>query len=163
MHNCILLFIIFNLICNMTMFVQNGFWNLRGHTPWPCPQWSHQNSECAPPIHRAITCNNFVLAKKPKRSWVTIKKSTQNPTFPPLVTLRHAPGQHFLHHCILLFITFNSICNMTMFVQNEFWTLLAPHPSRPRPCPQGSHQNSECVPPVLIHRVISCESFENLA
>ena len=33
LHHCILLFITFDLICNMTMFVQNGFWTLRGHTP----------------------------------------------------------------------------------------------------------------------------------
>ena len=33
----------------------------------------------------------------------------------------------------------------------------------PWPCPQGLHQNSECVPPVLIHRAIACESFEILA
>ena len=36
---------------------------------------------------------------------------------------RHAPGDNFLHHCILLFITLDLICNMTMFVQNGFWTL----------------------------------------
>ena len=88
------------------------------------------------------------------------KKRTQNPTFLPLVTPRHAPGTKFLHHCILLFITFDLICNMTMLVQNEFWTLWA----TPRwPCPQGSHENSECVPPVLIHSAIACGSFENLA
>ena len=33
----------------------------------------------------------------------------------------------------------------------------------PRPCPQGLHQNSECVPPVLIYRAISCDSFKVLA
>ena len=33
----------------------------------------------------------------------------------------------------------------------------------PWPYPQRSHQNSECVPPVLIHRAIIYESFENLA
>ena len=59
------------------------------------------------------------------RSCVTIKKKKldQNPTFWPLVTPRHAPGAKFLHHCIPLFNTFNLICNMTMFVQNRFWTL----------------------------------------
>ena len=41
-------------------------WTLRGHTPWLCPQGSHQNSKCVPPvlIHRAITCDFKVLAKK---------------------------------------------------------------------------------------------------
>ena len=29
------------------------------------------------------------------------------------------------------------------------------------PCPQGLHQNSECVPPVLIHRAIACDSFSS--
>ena len=43
---------------------------------------------------REKTCDSFkVLAKKPKRSWVTIKKGTQNPTFWPPLTPRHAPGQ----------------------------------------------------------------------
>ena len=33
----------------------------RGHTPWPYPKGSHQNSECAPPvlIHRAVACGSF--------------------------------------------------------------------------------------------------------
>ena len=31
------------------------------------------------------------------------------------------------------------------------------------PCPQGLHQNSECVPPVLIHRAIAFESLDILA
>ena len=57
-----------------------------------------QNSKGVLPIliHRTITYDNFkVLAKKHKNSWVTIKKRTQNPTFWPLVTLRHALGQTF--------------------------------------------------------------------
>ena len=33
LHHGILLFITFDLICNMTMLVQNRFWTLRGHTP----------------------------------------------------------------------------------------------------------------------------------
>ena len=33
----------------------------------------------------------------------------------------------------------------------------------PCPCPQGLHQNSECVPPVLIYRAITCDSFKVLA
>ena len=36
---------------------------------------------------------------------------------------RYAPKAKFLLHCILLFITFDLICIMTMFVQNGFWTL----------------------------------------
>ena len=39
------------------------------------------------------------------------------------MTPRHAPGAKCLHHCILFIITFDLICNMTMFVQNGFWTL----------------------------------------
>ena len=133
LHHCILLFITFDLICNMTMFVQNGFWTLWGHTPWPCPQGLHQNSECVPPvlIHRAITCDSFKVLDKTKPKWssVTIKKRTQNPTVWPLVTPSHTPGAIFLHHYILLFITFDFICNMTMFVQKGFWTLQDPCPA----------------------------------
>ena len=38
-----------------------------------------------------------------------------------------------------------------------------PLPAPARPCPKGLHQNSECVPPVLIHRAVACESFKILA
>ena len=95
------------------------------------------------------TVSRFQL-KKPKR-----KSYFLTSTDP-----RHAPGATFLHHYILLSITFDLICNMTMFVQNGFWTLRG---HTPWPCPLGLHQNSECVPPVLIHRAIACESFEILA
>ena len=37
LHHCILLFITFDLICNMTMFVQDGFWTLQGRTPLALP------------------------------------------------------------------------------------------------------------------------------
>ena len=81
---------------------------------------AHQNSKCVPPvlIYRAIICDSF----KPRRSCVTKKKKkrTQNPVILPLVTPRFAHGAKLLHHCILLFITFDLICNMTMFVQNWF-------------------------------------------
>ena len=87
---------------------------------------------------------------------MTIKKAS----FLPLLTPRHAPEAKLLHHCILLFIIFDLICNMTMFVQNGFWTLRGHTPS---PCPQGLHQNYDCVPAVLIHRAIAFESFEILA
>ena len=40
--------------------------------------------------------------------------------------------------------------------------LLGPPPP-PWPCNQGLQQNSECVPPVLIHRAIACDSFKVLA
>ena len=131
LHHCILLFITFDLICNMTLYKMDL--DPSGpHPHWPCPQGSHQNSECVPLvlIHRAITYDSFkVLAKKPKRSLVTIKKTPKQkkkplkPTFWPLVTPRHASGAKFLHHCILLCVTFNLICNITVFLQNEFWTL----------------------------------------
>ena len=39
-----------------------------------------------------------------------------------------------LHHCILLFITFDLICNMTRFVKNGFLDLSAPPPG---PVPRG--------------------------
>ena len=114
---------------------------------------AHWNSKCLPPVlilsHRAITCDSFkFLAQKPKRSWVTIKKWPQILLFCKVF----AP-------LYFLFITFDLICNMTMFLQNGFWIL------RDRtPCPrQGLYKKSECVPPVLIHRAIACESFEILA
>ena len=59
-----------------------------------------------------------------------------------------------LHYCILLFITFDFICNLTMFVQNGFWTLRATPTWH---CSQRLHQNFECVPPVLIDRAIACK------
>ena len=33
----------------------------------------------------------------------------------------------------------------------------------PWPCPLRSHQNSECVPPVLIYRAITYDNFQVLA
>ena len=98
LHHCILLFISFDLICNMTTFVQNEFWTLRGNTPWPCPLGSYENSKCVPPvlIHRAITCDSFkAVPKKPKRSWVTIKKQTNPKSY--FLTSRDpqtCPGQN---------------------------------------------------------------------
>ena len=89
---------------------------------------AHQNSKCVPPvlIHRAITCDSFkVLAQK---AWEELFDNKYKSHFWPLVTPRHAPGAKFLHRCILLFITFDLICNMTMFVQNGFWTLRGPTP-----------------------------------
>ena len=38
-----------------------------------------------------------------------------------------------------------------------------PPPPHTRPCPQGLHPNSECVPPILIHTAITCDSFKVLA
>ena len=48
--------------------------------------------------------------------------------------LQTCPGAKFLHHCILLFITFNLICNMTIFLQSGFWTLWG---HTPGPAPRG--------------------------
>ena len=45
--------------------------------------------------------------KKPKRSRVTIKKKDPKSYFLTSSDPRHAPGQNFLHHCFLLFITFD--------------------------------------------------------
>ena len=36
-----------------------------------------------------------------------------------------------------------------------------PFGATPLPCPQGLHQKSKCVPPVLIHRAIAYESFRD--
>ena len=106
-----------------------------------------------------VTVLRFWL-KKPRRNCVTIKKKDLKSYFLTSGDPRHAPEAKCLLHCILLFITFDLICNMTMFVQNGFWTLWG---HTPWPFPEGLHQNSECVPPVLIHRAIACESFEILA
>ena len=38
-----------------------------------------------------------------------------------------------------------------------------PFDATPPGSAQGLHQNSECIPPVLIHRAIACENFEILA
>ena len=46
-----------------------------------------------------VTVSRFYL-KKPRRSCVTIKEKTQNPTFWPLVTPRHAPRQYV---CTIVF------------------------------------------------------------
>ena len=68
LHYYILFFITFDLICYMTMFVQNGFWTLRGHTPptpRACSQGLHPNSDCVAQalIHRVIACESLeVLA-----------------------------------------------------------------------------------------------------
>ena len=128
---------------------------------------AHQNSKCIPPvlIHRAIIKYLWWFQGSCSKSlegvvWQS-KKNPQNPTFWPLVTdPRHVPGAKYLHHCILLFIKFDLTCNMTMFVQNGFWTLWG---HTPWPCSQVLHKNSKCVPPVLIHRAITCESFQILA
>ena len=153
---------------------------------------AHQNSKCVPAvlIYRAIACDSFkILAQKAQ------EELCDNPTPPPppqkkknrsyfftsgdpQVTPRHAPPApraNVLHQCILLII-FNLTCNMSMFVQNRFWTLrghTTPPPlcknrfwtlrGHPHPPPEGLYQNFECVPPVHIHRTIDCESFEILA
>ena len=68
-------------------------------------------------------------------------------------------GQNFYTN-VFYSITFDLICNKTMFVQNGFWPIGA---TPPGPAPRGSHQNSECVPLVLIHRAITYDSFKVLA
>ena len=62
----------------------------------------------------------------------SVWKRTQTPTFWPLMTPRHTPWAKFLHYCILLFITFDLIYNMTTFVQNGFGPFGAT-PSGPAP------------------------------
>ena len=132
------------------------------HPPGPAP--SGQNSECVRPvlIHRAIICDSFkVLAKKkPKRSWVTIIKNdlkaylltSSDPhtcpwgtTFAPLYSIIHYLRFDMQH---------DYVCTK--------WIL---DPSRPHPLakPPGVTSNYECVPPVLIHMAITCDSFKVLA
>ena len=105
---------------------------------------AHLNSKCVPPVlmHRAITCDSFKVLAQKVFDCVTIKKkkTTQNPTFWPPGTPRHAPGAKVSHHCILLFITFDLICYMTMLVQNGFWTI-PPPPLPSWPYPPGITSN----------------------
>ena len=105
---------------------------------------------------------------QPMISCVKIKKRTQIPTFWPLVTPRHAPGAKF---CPTVFYSsLSSIWYATWLCLHKMD--FGPFRSTPLALPQGVtskcvphiYQNvSECVPLVLIHRAITCESFENLA
>ena len=126
---------------------------------------AHQNSKCVPPvlIHRAITCDSFKVLAQKVYGKLCDNKTKQGPKnllfylwWPP-----DMPRGKFLHHWILLFITFDLICNMTIFIHK--WIL---DPSGPRPRPHspvpGVTSISECVPLVLIHRAIAYESFEIL-
>ena len=129
--------------------------------PLPCTQGSHQNSECVPPvlIHRAITCDSFkVLAKKkPKRSWVTIKRKD-----PKSYVLTSSDPQSCPQGNIFppLYSTLHNIRFDMQVCIKWIWTLRG---HTPWPCPKGSHQNTKCVPLILICMAIACESFENLA
>ena len=86
----------------------------------------------------SVTVSRSYL-KKPMRSRVTIKKGPKILLFDLLTSgdPQTCPEANILHHCILLFIIFDLICNMTMFVQNGFWALRghAPPPP-PRPAPR---------------------------
>ena len=114
LHYCILLFITFDLICNMTVFVQNGFWTLRGHTPWPCPQMLHQNFKYVPPvlIDWAITCDSFqVLAQKAFEDLCDNRKKKDPKSY--ILTSSDPqtwPGAKSLHHCILLIWNATWLC-----------------------------------------------------
>ena len=98
-----------------------------------------------------VTVSRFYL-KKPRRSCVTVKKKkkgTQNPTsrgkiFAPLYSLHY-----------LWFVNGTWLCLYKM----DFGPFRA---TPPGPAPQGSHQNSKCIPLALIHRAIACEGFEIL-
>ena len=109
------------------MFVQKGFWTLRATPSWPCPQGLHQNSECVPPvlIHRAITCDSFkVLSQKAYEELCDNKKKDPKSYFLTSSDPWHAHGSTFLHHCVLLSITFDWHATW-LFVQNDFWTFWA--------------------------------------
>ena len=89
--------------------------------PWGYYLWQFQGSSSK---------NLGVVVWQSKKKTNKKNKKKNNPTFWPLVTPDMPLGQNsFLHHCILLFITFDLICNMTMLVNNGFWTLWGhPHP-----------------------------------
>ena len=79
---------------------------------------AHQNSKCIRLvlIHGAITCDSFkVLAKKSLKGVGWQYKKDPKSYFLTSSDPSHAPGDKFLHHSILLFITFDLICNMTMY------------------------------------------------
>ena len=61
-------------------------------------------------------------SKSRRDSCVTFQKKDPKSYFLTSSDPQTCPGAKFLHHCILLFITFDLISNMTMFVQNGFWT-----------------------------------------
>ena len=66
--------------------------------------------------------------------------------------------------------SYSNLHNLRFDMQHDYvctkWILdfgATPPGPAPAPAPQGSHRNSECVPPVLIHRAITNDSFEILA
>ena len=86
---------------------------------------AHQNSKWVPPvlIHRAITCDSFkVLAQKAYEELCDNQKKDPKSYFMTSSDPQTCPQDKIFAHCILLFITFDLICNMTMFVQNGVWT-----------------------------------------
>ena len=108
---------------------------------------THQNSKCVPPvlINRAITCDSFKVLAHRKSLGRVVWQSKKGPNI--LLFDRWWPqdvpqGAKCLHHCILFFITFDLICNMTVCTK---WILDPLGATRPWPCPQGLHQNSKYV------------------
>ena len=109
-------------------------------------------------IHRAITFDTFkVLAKKPKRSWVTIKISDPKSYFLMASDPQTCPTAPLYFSSSLLSIWYATWLYLYKMNFGPFGA------TPPGPAPRGLHQNSECVPPVLIHRAITCDSFKALA
>ena len=72
------------------------------------------------------------------------------------MTPRHAPGAKFF---VPLYSTLHDLWFDMQYDYVCTKRILTHRGHTPWPCPQGSHQNSECVPPVLIHRAITCDSL----
>ena len=110
-----------------------------------CP--AHQNFKCVPqvPIHRAITYDSFkVLAKKPKRNWVTIQIKDRKSYFLTSSDPQICPrGKIFAP----LYFTLH---NLRFDMQHDYvctkWIL---DPSRPHPL---------ALPPRVISKFRMCSS-----
>ena len=129
---------------------------------------AHQNSKCVSPIiiHRAISCDSFKgLVQKAKRSCVTMKKKDPKFYFLTSSDTQTCPGANFFAplystlHLLRFDMQHDYVCTKWILDPSGPHSLALPPP----PFPQGLHQNSECVPPVLIHRAVTCDSFKGLA
>ena len=145
------------------MTIQSQVDGAPSHIPAPAPSHISMHIKITNAFLQSSSIQFQGSRSKSLSGVVLQSKKKKGPKIP-----RHARGK-ILHRCILPLFIFDLICNMTMFVQNGFWTLRSPPPPPPpppthtRPCPQGLHPNSECVSPILIHTAITCDSFKVLA
>ena len=132
-----------------------------GHTPWPCHWGLHWNSECVPPV---LIHMGYYL-------WQFQSSSSRSLRGVLLFDLKWLPDMPPGHFFFFFFFFFAPLCSTLHYLrfdmQHDYvctkWILDPLGPPPPGPCPKGLYQNSEYVPPVLIHRAITKESFEILA